>query len=392
MKSWFARSPDRPKPVPIRRSHRPISGFVDGRIAVFASFSGAGGVERMVVNLVRGWADQGRSVDLLLARTEGPHLTRIPDSVDVVRLGARHTGLALPGLVHYLRRVRPAALLAAKDRAGRAALLARTLAGVDTRIFIRLGTHLSRALADKSTLARWLRYSPMRLLYPMADGVVAVSHGVAKDTARITRIPMERIHVVRNPVITPELATLAAEPCPHPWFRPDQPPVVLGVGRLQRQKDFTTLIRAFARLTPHRDWRLVILGDGGSRAGLETLVDELDLKDRIDLPGFAPNPYPYMKAAQLFVLSSAWEGSPNALTEAMALGTPVVATDCPSGPDELLDGGRLGPLVPVGDVEGLATAMTATLLDPPPAEVLKAAVAPYNQAESALSYLRILGV
>jgi glycosyltransferase involved in cell wall biosynthesis len=361
-----------------------------GRVAVFASFSGTGGVERMLINLLRGFVDLGQPVDLVLVRAESPHLTRLPAEVNQVRLGVSHTMLAIPALARYLRERRPVALLAAKDRAGRAAVLARMLARTETRILLRLGTHLSTAMSERAPPARWLRYAPIRLLYPRIDRIVAVSNGVAADIAHLARLPRAQIDVIRNPVITPELDAQAAEPCAHPWLAPGQPPVILAAGRLQRQKDFPTLIRAFARLRATRDCRLLILGEGSGRAKLEALVAELELTASVDLPGFQSNPYPFLARAGLFALSSAWEGSPNVLTEAMALGVPVVATNCPSGPSELLDGGRYGPLVEVGDVEGLAEAMRATLEHPLPSAILRDAVAEYEQARSAASYLRLL--
>jgi glycosyltransferase involved in cell wall biosynthesis len=197
--------------------------------------------------------------------------------------------------------------------------------------------------------------------------------------------------VIRNPVITPELDWLADEPCRHPWLQPGQPPVIIGAGRFQRQKDFPTLLRAFSLLRGSRPCRLVLLGEGGGQRKLEGLISELGLTSDVDLPGFQANPYPFLARADLFVLSSVWEGSPNVLTEAMALGTPVVSTDCPSGPRELLDGGKYGPLVPVGDVEALAAAMANTLDDHLPSEILKQAVAEYNQSASARRYLEALG-
>jgi glycosyltransferase involved in cell wall biosynthesis len=363
------------------------------RLAVLISLSGEGGVERMVLNLVQAFAAvPNLTVDLLLLREESQHLRNLPDGVNVVRLGVRHSALSIRAIARYLRTARPDALLAAKDRAGRAALLARWLSGVPVRIVIRLGTTLSEAVKDHRALRRWLRYLPIRLLNRFADSIVAVSDGVAADVAAISRVPREWIHVIRNPVITPDLARQAKEPVDHPWFADPDVPVVIGMGRLTRQKDFSTLIRAFARIREQRPARLIILGDGRDRADLLRCAEEAGIAHDVDLPGFQANPYPWLARASAFVLSSAWEGSPNALTEAMALGIPVASTDCRSGPREVLEGGRFGPLVPVGDDEALAAAMVRILDEPLSAPELQAAVADYTVEVSARHYLAVLGL
>jgi glycosyltransferase involved in cell wall biosynthesis len=363
---------------------------VSGRLAVLISFSGEGGVERMVLNLVEGFADQGRAVDLLTIRGESAHLASLPASVRRVDLGVRHSATAVLPLIRYLRRERPTALLAAKDRAIRSAALARQLANRQTRLVGRLGTNLSAALAGRGALARKLRLAPMRWIYPLVDHVVAVSDGVAKDTCQVTGLAPGRISVVRNPVVTPRLSRLAEEDLEHPWLAPGGAPVILGAGRLTAQKDFATLVRAFAQLRTRRPARLVILGEGRLREPLQALARELGVADDLALPGFAANPYPWMRQASVFTLSSAWEGSPNVLTEAMALGTAVAATDCPSGPREILAGGRYGPLVPVGDWQALAAGMLEALDHPIAAETLRAAVADYAQEASARRYLELL--
>jgi glycosyltransferase involved in cell wall biosynthesis len=361
-------------------------------LAVFMSFSGAGGVERMVLNLVEGFAAAGCTVDLLAIRADSAHLGVLPAGVNLIDLGVRHSGLAVFPLVRYLRRARPVALLAAKDRAIRAAVVARRLAGVETRIVGRLGTNLSAALEGRAGLSRWLRIAPMRWIYPAVDKVVCVSEGVLEDTAVLAGLTAGQLTVIRNPVVSPRLVELAGEGIDHPWAHDDSVPLILGAGRLTEQKDFDTLVRAFAIVRQARPARLVILGDGRLRGKLEARINELGLTDEVALPGFTPNPYAWMARADLFVLSSAWEGSPNVLTEALALGTPSVSTDCPSGPREVLAGGRFGPLVPVGDASALGAAMLATLASPLPADVLKSAVTEYSQSASAAAYLAELGL
>lgn len=357
-------------------------------IPIFVSFSGQGGVEKMILNLARGLVARGHRVCLVLARADGGWLDHLPAGVEVERLGTRHTLTAVIPLARYLRRHRPPLMLVAKDRAIKAAVLARALAGVEVRLVGRLGTNVSAALAGRGRLKRSLWHAGMRRFYGRLDGLVTVSRGVRDDVVAITGMDPRRIRVIRNPVITPDLAHAARQPAGHPWVDEKGLPLITAVGRLTHQKDFPTLLRAFARVVAEYPARLVILGEGADRERLLGLANELGIGDRVALPGFQGNPHPWVAAADLFVLSSLWEGSPNALTEAMALGVPVVATDCPSGPSELLEGGRIGPLVAPGDVEGLAAAMARVLAAPPEPESLRGAVAAYTMEHSAASYLR----
>lgn len=364
----------------------------EARIAVFVSFSGQGGVERMILNLCDGFVRAGLAVDLVIVRGRSAHLAELPARVRLIDLRARHTFTSVPSLARYLIRERPAALLAAKDRAIKAAVVARALSRVPVRLVGRLGTTVSAALEGQSWLQRAGWYAGMRLFYPRVDRLVAVSDGVAEDVRRITGLPAERVRVVRNPVWTARLERLASERAPHPWLDDRTCPVILGAGRLTRQKDFPTLLRAFAQVRAQQACRLAILGDGRQYDELLTLAKELGVSDDVALPGFQRNPYAWLVRASLFVLSSAWEGSPNVLTEALALGVPVVATDCPSGPREILARGRYGRLVPVGDVEALARAMLETLARPLPSDTLREAARPYTLEASTQGYLEALGL
>jgi glycosyltransferase involved in cell wall biosynthesis len=217
-----------------------------------------------------------------------------------------------------------------------------------------------------------------------------VSEGVKDDLARAGRLSLEQIRVVPNPVVTSELFEMAAVPIDHPWFVEGAPPVILGIGRLTTQKDFGTLIRAFAEVRGQREARLMILGEGSERPALERLARELGVRDDVVLPGFVDNPFAFLKRAALFVLSSTYEGLPGVLIQALACGTPVVSTDCDSGPREILDGGRLGILVPVGDLDALANGIREALDHPrtrTPADVLGR----FTDAAAVDAYLRVLG-
>lgn len=360
------------------------------RVAILISDFGDGGVERMLVNLARGFADHDIPVDFLVKDTDAPFLPTLAEPAHLINLGAARRRELRSALVQYLETARPAILMSAKTKDDRLAVRARHLVRVPTRVFLRIGTNLSARLdvRKRSRLQRWWRLRALRRLYARADGIICVSQGVADDLSGITGIAPERLHVLRNPVVTPELAALAAETVEHPWFTTDNPPVILGAGGLRLQKNFPLLIRAFARVRSNRPCRLMILGDGRQRARLEGLARQLGIGEDVALPGFVNNPYAYMAQARLFVLSSYWEGSPNVLAECLAVGTPVVSTDCPSGPREILQGGRFGSLVPVDDEDALTEAMITTLDRPLPAEQLRSAVVDYTLERSAKRYLQ----
>jgi glycosyltransferase involved in cell wall biosynthesis len=335
-------------------------------IAIFIRSLYEGGAERVMLNLARGFVKQDLNVDLVLVKAEGAYLTQIPPEVRLIDLQAQSKPSILPKLIKYLRQERPASLLAALHYPCEIALLAKRLAGVSTRVIVSEHNNLSQeAKRIKQTS---VRLSPLaaRLFYPWANGIVAVSQGVAKDLAAVTALPSARIQVIYNPVVVPEMFTKAKEPVAHSWFQPGQPPVILGVGRLFPQKDFATLIRAFALVRNVRPARLVILGSSGpDEAKLKALIRELDLEEEVALLGYVSNPYAYMARSSVFVLSSAWEGFGNVLVEAMAVGTEIVSTDCPSGPAEILAHGKYGALTPVGDSKAMAEAILKTLSGSP---------------------------
>ncbi len=349
-----------------------------------------GGAERVMLNLASSFAERGLNVDLVLVRAEGPYLSQLPPQVRLVSLGDRRLLLSLTALIGYLRRERPTALLAAMDDVNVAVLWTRWLAGVATRVIVSAHNTLSLESQNTTQIKRRLTPYLVRWFYPWADAIVSVSQGVAEDLAQVTGLPLERIQVIYNPIVTPELLEKATEQVAHPWFGLGESPVILGVGRLTQQKDFPTLIRAFSLVQQSYSARLMILGEGEEQTCLETLVQELGLEEVVALPGFVANPYTYMAQASVCVLSSAWEGFGNILVEAMAVGTPVVSTSCKSGPAEILENGQYGQLVAVGDVESLAEAIISTLEKPIDPEVLKQRAADFSSEKSVAQYLKVL--
>lgn len=332
------------------------------KIAIFLPLLVGGGAERVMINLARGLTEKGRNVDLVLGRAEGPYLSQVPEKARLVDLNASRVLTSLPGLVRYLRQNRSAVLISALDHANIVAIWASSLAGVGTKTVLTLHNTLSEKMKKTPTIfPNGLFPSLMRRFYPWADEIVAVSHGVADDYARTTGLHNKRFRVIYNPVISPELYFKASEPLDHPWFAPEAPPVVLAVGRFTEQKDFPSLLRAFASVRKQKPARLMILGEGELRTSMEALITDLRLNDEVALPGFVDNPYKYMAKAALFVLSSRWEGLPTVLIEALAVGTPVVSTNCRSGPAEILNNGQFGTLTPQGDVQALADAIITSL-------------------------------
>jgi glycosyltransferase involved in cell wall biosynthesis len=332
-----------------------------GKVSVFLPSLTGGGAERSMLNLAQGLAQCGCTVDLVLAQARGPYLNDVDNTIRLVDLKASRVLASLPALVHYLRHEQPIALISALNYANVVILWARRLAGVPTRVLVNEQNTISRSAHNSAQWRQRMVPYLVRHFYPWADYVVGNSRGVVDDLIQVTGLPPERIKLLYNPVVTPAVQKKARMHLNHPWFEPGQPPVILAVGRLTKQKDFPTLIRAFAQLLQTRPARLIILGEGLDRQVLEAMVKQLGVDNNVAMPGFVENPYAYMSRAALYVLSSQWEGLPTVLIEALYCGSPIVATDCPSGSREILANGKYGVLVPVGDVACLTKAMEAGL-------------------------------
>lgn len=328
------------------------------KIALFVPALRGGGAQRVMLILAAKFIEKDIQVDLVLSNAIGPYLDDVPNGVRVINLNSRRVLTSMPRLIAYLKKEKPAVMLSTMGHANIIAVWAKKFSGVTTKLFVRVENTVSVNLQEKGVIRACLLKYLIRFTYAQADGVIAPSQGVADDLVRNIGVSDNLIHVVFNPVLRPEIRVKAKQKVEHQWIGPDKSlPLILSAGRLTQQKDYQILIRAFEIVNRHHPAQLLILGEGEERFMLEKLITNLGLDNSVDLHGFVDNPYAYMAHATVFVLSSKWEGLPNALIEAMATGAPVVSTDCKSGPREILDGGKYGELVPVGDVDAMAKAI-----------------------------------
>lgn len=359
------------------------------RICILLQDVRGGGAERIMLRLAEGFLAAGRQVDLLLVKKQGAYVGMIPKDARVIDLGRPHVLGAVPAIARYIRANRPDAMLAALTHVNIAAVLARFLARVPMRLVLSERNQISMKASTARGLREFVTFKLVRLLYPVADAIVAVSSGVATDLEAFARFKPGSVSVVYNPITHDGMRRQAKEEVTHPWFAPGSPPVILGVGRLHRQKGFDVLIRAFHQLRASGlDCRLVIAGEGDERVALEELAQSLGVARELELLGFVPNPYALMSRAGVFVLSSRFEGLPGVLLEAMFCGAPVVATDCPSGAAEILEDGKYGTLVPVDDHQALAEAISRTLRARPSPSVSRAME--FNVDKAINEYLAVL--
>ena len=365
-------------------------------LTFFAPNLSGGGAERAAVNLARCWSERGVTVHFVLLEREGAYLDQVPDTVKIFDFGGRKLLKSAQCLFNYLENERPDLLISILNEPSIFVLLLRAFAKIvkpnsftaSIPIVVNVQNNVSTEAKFARNFKTWTMPLLARLFFPWAESVVPVSQGVGDDLIHLG-IPASKIQVIHNPVVTPGLLQQAQKTVAHPWFAPGQPPVIVAVGRLEAQKDYLTLFQAFAIARKTRFMRLVILGEGDLRKELEARVEAMGLSGDVILPGFASNPFSYVAASSLFVLSSIFEGLPTVLIEAMAVGTPVVSTDCPSGPHEILSGGHYGPLVKMRSPEALAAAMLARLDMPRNSEFLKQRANKYSLEASVNAYSKL---
>jgi len=360
-------------------------------LAVYLPQLRMGGGELSMLRLAAGFARGGMQVELIVHTLADAEI-EVPEDVDVIELGSHGTLASLRPLVQVLCARRPRWLLSAFPHSNVAAVTAVAWARIDCACIVSEHAPLSQQIERQGGWRFRMLPPLLRWAYRRADGVVAVSRGVRDDLVAMLG-PGLRLHTIANPVLeTHGTGGTPVQPHTplHSWLADDGLQVILSVSRLSVEKDIPTLLRAFALLQPHRPWlRLLVAGDGPARPELEALIDELGLAAVAALPGRVTHPRAWMRRAAVFALASHYEGFGNVLVEALASGTPVVSTDCPVGPREILAAGRFGELVPVGDEQAMAAALARALQRPDPPAGAVAFASGFTDAAACAAYRRL---
>lgn len=358
------------------------------KIALYIPSMSGGGAERVILALANGLADKGLQIDLILNKAKGPYMKEISSKVNVVDLDTPRILTSIIPLSRYLKNEKPEVILSAMHYVNVATVFANLISKSNTKVVLSEHANLKESKKNFGLLKGFLITSLMRWTYKKSHAIVSVSNGVADSLASEINIDRSKITTIYNPIFSEKLIMQSKEPLSHPWAREDSPPLILGVGRLTPQKDFKTLIYAFKEVHKNKNCNLIILGEGYLKLELEKLIENLDLNNNVKLLGFVDNPYAWMSHADLFVLSSKHEGFGNVIVEAMACGTPVVSTDCPSGPSEILEDGIWGELVAPNDPNLLAKAIIRAL-DNPTEKDIKSRATFFSVKNAIQQYLNI---
>jgi glycosyltransferase involved in cell wall biosynthesis len=356
------------------------------RVALFLPNLAGGGAERAFVELANRFVDLGCEVDLVLAKAGGTYLPEVSPSVRVIALGGIRTLSSVMRLRRYIRSQRPAVVMSGLDTANVANWLACWLAGVPDAPVLTQRSVLSRRWRATHPHSTWIWIKLLGFFYRRAHKVISNSQAAADDLITTLGVRPEQVTVIHNSVDAANIRRLTAQSVEHDWVSETAAPLLLLVGSLTEAKDIPTTLRAFARLYKERDCRLLVLGEGPDRAMLEKLINQLNIQGAVQMIGFDPNPFRWMARARVLVSSSPSEGCPNVILQALACGLPVVATDGPGGTSEILENGRWGRLVPVGDDQALAIAIAETL-DSPRAIDVAAYISRFEPARVAHVYL-----
>ncbi len=361
------------------------------KIAFILRHLNLGGVEKNTLRMIKNIDTEKYKIDLVVINAEeGDFSEEIPKTVNIINLNSSRALFCFLKLIDYLKKNRPDFMISAKEYVNVVSFISAKLSRVNTKIIATVRTNLEWEYKENYSFSKKITYFLACKIYEKVDYLVAVSYGVKESVEKFLKVERKDIKVIYNPIVDKQIRLLSNKSVKHKWLN-GKYKVIIGSGRLVKQKDFPTLIKAFNILKmDDDDLKLIIIGEGEERKKLGDIIEELNLKNDVDMPGFQINPYSFIKKSDVFVLSSQWEGFGNVLVEAMACGTQVVSTDCFSGPSEILDKGKYGKLVPVGNVNALAKAVKETLTKPLNKEVLKKRARRFSVGRALREYLEII--
>lgn len=390
------------------------------RVAFFIGTLAGGGAERVVINLTGEFVRYGIETDLLVTKFKGPLATSVPDGVNVIELeksgklkvlkyilklpisnwfiaskwllsGEAKVISRLPALLNYVNNTRPHAILSTLDAVNIVSLWTKYISNQDTIYIVRQAIFQSQELMYSHGFFE-TKLLPVlaKRWYSTADKIVCVSKEMAKDLKSYCDVHQNKLITIYNPVHIGKIIRLSGEKINHPWLINKTVPVILAVGRMVKQKNYPVLFRAVKKIRGYHKVKLIVLGQGPEQKKLEQLSKDLELDDSIDMLGHVSNPYQYMARADLFVLSSSWEGLPNVILEALACGCKVVSTNCRSGPKEILDHGKYGTLVSVDDVDALSQGIVDSLKVDIDKKILRDRAAEFDLSIASSQYLKCI--
>jgi len=333
------------------------------KIAFFSYDMRVGGAEKMILTLLPWFINAGYSIDLVLVKKTGAFLTDIDPRVNLISLKKEHVGQSLFPLLKYFKKSKPDVFISNLTHLNIVTIIAKFFSGTRSKIIITEHSSITTNNLQKGGKEGILVFLA-RFLYPLADKTVVVSEGAAQNLIEAIKINPNKVQSIYNPIDMDRIRILSGEKIDEFWLTEKSIPVLIAIGRLEQEKNFSFLLNVFQTLIKKRKARLLILGEGSEREALEKQIKVYGIQNEVKLPGIKTNPYPYISNADILVCTSKYEGFNITLAESLACGTPVISMNCPYGPAEILDNGTYGQLISPGDQDGMVNAIIAAIDHP----------------------------
>lgn len=333
------------------------------KIAFFSYDMRVGGAEKMILTLLPQFIKAGYFIDLVLIKKAGAFLSDIDPRVNIISLKKEHVSQSLIPLIRYFKKSKPDVFISNLTHLNIVTIIAKIFSGTCSKIIITEHNTITANNLENGGKESILVFLS-KFLYPLADKTVVVSEGAAQNLIDAIRINPNKVQNIYNPIDIDHIHLLAKEQINESWLTEKSIPVLIAVGRLEQQKNFSFLMDVFQTLIKKRKARLLILGEGSERQMLEQQMIAYGIENEVKLPGIKTNPYPYISNADILVCTSKYEGFNITLAESLACGTPVISMNCPYGPAEILDNGTYGQLISPGDQDGMVNAIIAAIDHP----------------------------